>query len=281
MPDDQRVVGEPMGEDMRLRWLLCGVVLIGMAGEACAADMPEFLRGSQTVINASGPVRWDGFYVGGQVGMSVSGADFTNTDPLMTSLLARSLPVRTSATSALGERDSTGSHFGGFIGYNWQFDDTVIGIEANYSRLDKSIGSTSVLTGTALAPDGNVYPFRADGAATVHLSDLANFRVRAGWAAGCFMPYATVGFAVARADVTRTVTVNLLTPAGTPPFAPVTGTEDVKDRFGFGYTGGFGLDYAVMRNLFVRAEYEYDYFSNFEGVNAHIHNVRLGAAFKF
>jgi opacity protein-like surface antigen len=270
-----------MGEIMRLRSVLCGVVLIALAGEACAADMPDFLRGSQTVINASGPVRWDGVYVGAHGGMSVSGADFTSTDTLMTALLGRTLPVTNSSASSLGKADTTGSHFGGFVGYNWQFDDTVISVEGNYSRINNTITATDAFVGTAFAPDGNRYPFTGSGSSTLHMTDVANFRMRAGWAAGSFLPYAFVGVAAARADVSRTVAVNYTVPAGTPPFAQVTGTEDIKDRFGFGYTAGFGLDYAVMRNFFLRAEYEYANFNNFESTNAHVHNARLGAAFKF
>src|SRR5258708_29746957 len=86
-----------MGEVMRLRSLLCGVVLVGMAGEACAADLSDtLLRGSQTVISAPGSSRWDGFYVGGQVGATVSGADFsTATRSLILSSLANSKVVDT------------------------------------------------------------------------------------------------------------------------------------------------------------------------------------------
>ena len=41
------------------RWLLCGVALVAMGLEAGAADMPDFLRGSQPVIAMSGGPRWD------------------------------------------------------------------------------------------------------------------------------------------------------------------------------------------------------------------------------
>ena len=281
MPDDRGVVVSQWVKVMRLRWLLCGVVLIGMVGEACAADMPEFLRGSQTVINASGPTRWDGFYFGGQVGANVSGADFTSTGPLLPALLATTGPVVSASGSGLSQRDTTGSHFGGFIGYNTQWDEVVLSVEANYSRLDKSITSNNLLMGTAFGPDGNRYPLSGSGSATMHLTDLATFRLRAGWAAGDFMPYAFVGVAAGRADVTYSVIANYVTPPGAPTFAPLTGTETLKDRLGYGFTGGFGLDYAVMRNFFLRAEYEYVYFENFEATNVHTNNVRLGAAFKF
>ena len=60
------------------RLLLCGVAIVGMGIEANAADMPDFLRGSTTVVAAPGGPRWDGFYVGAHAGWSVPGIDFTN-----------------------------------------------------------------------------------------------------------------------------------------------------------------------------------------------------------
>src|SRR5205807_3407483 len=110
-----------VGEVMRLRSLLCGVVLAGMAGEACAADLSDtFLRGSQTVISAPGAARWDGFYVGGQVGATTSGADFSAaTKSLIVSSLASSKFVDTANVqnyTFLGKADTSAASFGGFVG---------------------------------------------------------------------------------------------------------------------------------------------------------------------
>ena len=77
------------GERVMLRWLLCGVAIVGMGLEARAADLGDlFLRGSSTVISAPGGTRWDGFYVGGQVGMSVPGIDFANNTSSMEAVLS-------------------------------------------------------------------------------------------------------------------------------------------------------------------------------------------------
>src|SRR4051794_2484039 len=78
MPDDHRQCSIAVRGRVMRRWLLCGVAVIGLGFEASAADMPDFLRGSSTVIAAPGGPRWDGFYVGGVVGWSVPGIDFTN-----------------------------------------------------------------------------------------------------------------------------------------------------------------------------------------------------------
>src|SRR3954451_5097825 len=104
------------GEKVMLRWLLCGAAVIGMGLEARAADLGDsFLRGSSTVISAPGGTRWDGFYIGGHVGASIPGIDFTNNTPQVTALLSGP-PITSRTATALGIRDSTGTHFGGFIG---------------------------------------------------------------------------------------------------------------------------------------------------------------------
>src|SRR5882757_6375570 len=66
------------GRVMRLRSLLCGLAIFGMAEGAQAADLGEaFLRGS-TIVTQPGGTRWDGFYVGGHVGGNWSGANFAD-----------------------------------------------------------------------------------------------------------------------------------------------------------------------------------------------------------
>ena len=73
--------------------------------------------------------------------------------------------------------------------------------------------------------------------------------------------------------------------ANTPPGAvvppPFTVSQSFTNQFGYGYAAGLGVDFCLMANLFARAEYEYVQFPDFQGLNAHIHNVRIGAALKF
>src|SRR5215212_11218012 len=130
-----------------LRSLLCGVAIFGAAVQAHAADMSEpFLRGSSVVAAPSGP-RWEGFYVGGHVGMSVPGIDFTNnTNDVRT--LAGLAGISSPTVTPLGNQDSTSKHFGGFVGYQQQWDGAVIGLEGNYNWLDKSLTATNTIGGS-------------------------------------------------------------------------------------------------------------------------------------
>ena len=52
----------------RMRWLLCGLAIVGMAPQARAADLSDtFLRGSQTFQRRPSGARWEGFYAGGHM----------------------------------------------------------------------------------------------------------------------------------------------------------------------------------------------------------------------
>jgi outer membrane immunogenic protein len=265
------------------RLLLCGVAIIGIGFEANAADMPDFLRGSSTVIAAPGP-QWDGFYVGAHVGWSVPGIDFTNNATGLQAVAGLGGATSVSA-SAIGSNDSTATHFGGFAGYQQQWDGAVFGVEGTYNWLDKSVTATNTLSGTFGAPLDNLI-YSGAGAVTARIIDYGTIRVKGGWAASSmFMPYATFGLAIGRMDITRSVLMtpiaSVSTPAGTFVPSPFTVSENLQNQFGYGYAAGVGVDICLMANLFARAEYEYVQFPDFQGLNAHLHNVRVGAALKF
>src|SRR5450830_1771648 len=118
-----------------LRAGLAALALILMApAGVVAADMPEFLRGSYSPSSS----RWDGFYVGGQATYLSGGADFGNaTQPLVAYILRNTFIEDTFGVSnwtTLGRRDANSSGFGGFVGYNAQWDDVVLGLEVNYIK---------------------------------------------------------------------------------------------------------------------------------------------------
>jgi len=268
-----------------LRWLLCGIAIVGTALEAQAADLGDsFLRGSNTVINAPGGTRWDGFYIGGHVGMSVPGIDFTHDQPYLDAVVRKGGATSVSSTP-LGNRDTTMTHFGGFAGYQQQWDGAVVGIEGTYNWLDKSVTSDNSVIGT-FGAGGAPMNYTAAGSTEAHIIDYGTVRIKGGWAGNSFfMPYATFGLAIGRMDITRAALITPMASGNTPPGAfvpaPFTASETLKNQFGYGYAAGLGVDFCLMANLFVRAEYEYVQFPDFQGLNAHMHNVRVGAALKF
>src|ERR1044072_1407367 len=123
MPDDRgrlEVVFKQKGQVMRLRSLLCGLVFVGIAHSASAADLGDsFLRGS-TVISQPGGNRWDGVYFGGHVGATYSGADFSGaTRDLAGASLRESNFISLANVQdwrVLGKADTSGWSWGGVVG---------------------------------------------------------------------------------------------------------------------------------------------------------------------
>ena len=187
--------------------------------------------------------------------------------------------------TTLSKADTSATSFGGFAGYNFQFEDAVLGFEVNYSRMSLNTGATdrqSVLyaNDAGAAPGQHfVYHLTVDGNAAIRITDLMTLRARAAGLQANSCPMRFVGFAVARADVTRSATVTVdrddfpdaRNSSDSIPDAPFTPTPrtDVKDGgFYGGYTGGLGLEWAVMPNVFLRAEWEYVVLPNVQSLGS-------------
>ncbi len=79
-------------------------------------------------------VNWQGFYVGGQVSYgSVTSkiAPDANSDMQAQSNFPPPAGVAYNWLSLPSAHDSR-TGFGGFVGYNWQWEDVVLGLEGNY-----------------------------------------------------------------------------------------------------------------------------------------------------
>jgi len=273
---------------MRLRSLLCGVALIGMAGEAGAADLGDVLRGSTTIVSQPGGTRWDGFYFGAQAGANWSGTDFANSTKSLVSFILRNTTIEdefhVSDWTTLGKYDTSGSSYGAFVGYQTQWDSAVIGVEANYNRTNLGMAARDSMGRIFATSDGYNNDVTVIASSNIHITDYGTLRVRGGWAADCFMPYGFAGIAIGRADVTRSARViaSGTSTTGGPPYATdETNSETKTGAFAYGYTAGLGVDVAVLQNVFVRGEYEYVQFGEFNNLKTHIHTARVAAGLKF
>ena len=198
-----------------MRRFLLAAMVFGTAAGAHAADMPDYLRGS---LGEPAPTRnWDGWYAGGQATYSSSGTDFSQSVVGLTNFIFRDsvLQQPTSTWSLLNKTNGQASGFGAFVGRNYQWDDLVFGIEANYNYLvdlaTSTSGSNSLLITNPpgdTPPPGvtDVYGVTLTGKAAAQIKDVITFRGRAGWATGNFSPYIFGGVAVGRMDISRSVT---------------------------------------------------------------------------
>jgi outer membrane immunogenic protein len=140
------------GQNLRAGLAALALILMAPAG-AVAADMPEFLRGSYSPSST----RLDGFYVGGQAGKTFGSADFGNADNSLVSYMLANTELQSIVTNFTTlPKGSTGSQsYGGFIGYNYQWDDVVLGAELNYNHMSIRIGAQDSI-GPILVPGASV-----------------------------------------------------------------------------------------------------------------------------
>ncbi|MEW6641695.1 MAG: outer membrane beta-barrel protein [Pseudomonadota bacterium] len=288
------------------RWMLAAVVA-GVAQGAQAADLPDLsdlpvLRGGITDGLSHSTVNWQGAYVGGQVGYSSGTMDFGGASKSLTDFIFRNTNLQdvTTNVSLLGKAHPGGTSFGGFVGYNAQWDDVVLGIEANYSRLSGFSGASQatygpIATGKSCGADSAVdictVSLSMIGQASANVTDVLTLRGRAGWAIDNFMPYMFGGLALGRADIFRSVTPNAqavhISSDGSIPTHRGTLTQfqtafdGGNGVFMYGYTAGIGLEAMLIGGLFARAEYEYVHFTKIKDIDIQINTVRAGVGYKF
>ena len=233
------------------RILLATVALAALgSANALAADMPQ-RPVYKTPVMMAPPPTWTGFYIGGDVGYGWGTSDGTLTNS------AGAFPVPYSA-------DPNGVIGGGFLGYNYQINQFVVGIEADWQAAD--------LTGSASSPLFGGFTM------STKVNDYGSLRGRLGYAMDRWLIFATGGWAWGNASTSYAVT-------GTPAF--------YKNSFtGNGWTAGAGVEYAFTNNWLARFEYRYtdlgshsyvDTVSNSAetGNRITVNDVRLGVAYKF
>jgi opacity protein-like surface antigen len=287
-----------------------------MAVGAQAADMPDLpaLRGGFTEGLSRTRVNWDGFYVGGQIGYESANMDFSRSIVGLSNSIFRNsvLQQPTSQWSVLTPNGAQGNSFGAFIGRNWQWDDIVVGVEANYRYVNKITSSSMNTISLVIAnpagsspPPNHTYSYYTTltGAAQVTIKDVTTFRGRAGWAAGNWLPYAFGGIAVGRMDAQRSVSSNVtlrddetvttvdafgnvttfsLAPVYSPvPSVSLTADEKKVNAYVVGWTGGLGFEYCLWGGMFMRAEYEYTKFTPIKNTPIAMNSARLGIGYKF
>jgi outer membrane immunogenic protein len=272
-----------------MRLAVCGVLMAALVQQAVGADAPfPILRGTQTYeVGPPNYFRWEGMYAGAQVGAGTSNMNFRDApNSIINHALRQSTlegEFNVSQWPVLSSVDTRSPNAGGFIGYNAQFEDVVLGIEGNYNRTSLTARQADSLVRVVTTADGNQYDTLVNASASIQIQDYATLRARAGWAAGRFLPYAMMGFAFGTANIQRTAFVDAIVqaPGGPPFFIGPFGATESKKAFIYGYSAGGGLDVALTSRIFLRGEYEYVKFSPVMGIRANVQAGRVGAALRF
>lgn len=273
-----------------MRGLVVAVAFGVIAQSAAAADMP-LLRGS-LLDSPRRYVNWEGFYLGGQASYGTTDSDFTNsTKGVVDQLLAVTLvnsSMNVSDWPVLGKQSSHGQGYGGFVGYNWQFTDVVVGLEANYTQgnfknSDTNESNPIERCNTLSDTRYHCVTYRSDAA--IKIRDLGSARARAGWSIGGFLPYMFGAVSLGQADIMRAAAITDRIYDAPLPAGAYLGTnfdsktQLLKGHFIYGYGGGLGIDMMLYEGLFVRAEWEYLKFA--APIDTSVSTVRGGVGYKF
>jgi outer membrane immunogenic protein len=245
-----------------MKGVVGGAALVALvaAGPATADEMTW--RSTAPVYTHTGFYNWTGFYIG----LNGGGHWSNDSDPaIVTSSTfwnANNLAIVSAAVPLTF--DKTGFAAGGQAGYNWYLYSFVLGVEADIMGLSGTAARS--LTFTLPAPKQQ--DMFADSA-----SDrwIATFRGRAGYAFDRVLFYITGGGAASNWSITHSYSDNF--GAGTP----LTTAQVTQTRYG--WTAGGGIEYAVLNNWTVRAEYVYASFSAIGSTLAFQNTPGHGATF--
>jgi outer membrane immunogenic protein len=273
-----------------MRRIMLSLVALGFVQSALAADYGEpYLRGSQSYYVPGNPAyyRWDGFYMGGTVGATYGRGDFGQGVGSLVANILRNTTIESEAQvsswNTLSRSDAKGISFGGFAGWNAQWENAVLGVEVNYSWTNQDVAATDSIARSFTTSDGYFYNVSVDGSAGMKVKDYGSFRARAGWVFDNIMPYGFVGLALVRGDVVRSATVDLVATRAASPTLALNQTQAITsaNTVGYGYALGLGADWAILPNVFLRAEYEYMSFGEIKDIKLQIQTARIGAGLKF
>jgi opacity protein-like surface antigen len=306
-----------------MRFAIFGVlvglgVLAPMTVQAGDLDFGVLRGGSYEPAVAPSPANWDGIYVGGHGGWSSGSFGFGAVyQPVVANVLRATKIEQELGASTLLHADGVrrdGASFGAFAGVNYQFDDTVVGVELDYTHFGVTgRAPQDFIARSTIGSDGFYRAVYLSGDAATRVNDYATVRARVGYTIGDFMPFVTGGFAIGRAQVTDQTSVQAVTfdqatyranqaltdkskavnvfnsgysyfnqdnPGGSIIASPIVVPRS-KEKIVGGIAAGAGIEYAITPSLILRAEYQYVLFNDFDGHKMNLNTVRGGAAVKF
>jgi outer membrane immunogenic protein len=227
--------------------------ILGTSGSAFAADMP---------VKAPPPApppflvaTWTGFYVGlnagGNWGTSnrstevVTPGNFFDSTcfPPISSCFVNTIDVQNAGAQKTDTRGFVG---GGQVGYNWQTDNIVLGIETDFEYF-RSAGTSSKTVAVVSGSPGTVTV-----TSSISTDWLYTLRPRLGWAVNNWLFYATGGLAVSNLKPSWTYSDSHF---GTSAAGSFSNTKT-------GWTVGGGVEAMLPNRWVVGVEYLFVKFNN-------------------
>jgi outer membrane immunogenic protein len=217
--------------------LVAGAALLALiAGAAHAADLPIVPYGGPIIVPA---YQWSGFYLGANAGGHFGNDKITTT---MTPVLGFS-PAEAVAIDSVSPTTLKPAGFIGGLqgGYNWQFNQILVGFEVDANWMSGTASRTLLNLPTAF-PNESMFN-------QTNAIFLFTARPRVGWVWDRALLYVTGGYAMGNVKFNDFFTAS--TSIGPAPFGTVT-TAHMS-----GWTAGLGFEYGLSEAWTVKAEYLY------------------------
>jgi len=212
--------------------LLATAAVAVLSAPASAADLPARMPTKAPPL-APPPYNWSGFYVGVNLGGSWGNQDNT-------------LQTVGGVVSSTNSDHIDGVIGGGQIGFNWQYNQWVVGLEADIQ------GSGQKGDGSFFLPGGGV--LLVIPSTSISYEDKLNWfgtvRGRVGWAFDRWLPYITGGWAFGHGEINGTTAIG----------AAATSFSGSKDYSG--WTIGGGVEWAFYDQWSAKLEYLYINFGD-------------------
>jgi outer membrane immunogenic protein len=234
---------------MHKRLFMASVGAIALTGSAALAAEPLPLPPPPPIFT------WTGVYVGAQIGYAWGTGNFNDTgfDPITRTFISGTLA-----------NNPNGVIGGAHLGYQFQFDESVLGINPLVLGIEGSVDGTS-LTNTAMV----TFPVAFQGGtltAQTSADVQGSIRGKIGIAWDRLLIYGTGGVAFGGFS-----TDFVLVDTRFPIFATAN-TSSTR----VGWTAGGGIQYAVVNNWWVFAEYR---FTDFGSIRDILFGLPAGAFF--
>jgi outer membrane immunogenic protein len=243
--------------------LLAAAATMAIAAPAIAADLPARTY-TKAPVMVSPIYDWSGFYIGANAGgawentqTNYSYTSFpASAPPGFQDVFGPGGPLNVGGGSAvasaisqgfipgtLGKKDLGVFTAGGQIGYNAQFNQFVVGFEADLNWLNGDNKTSPFVARPNIANLTNV------ASSTAGLQWLGTVRGRAGFAVDRALFYVTGGLAYGDAKASSAAAI--FDGTNTDLYA------GSLSKIRTGYTVGGGLEYAITNNVTLRGEYLY------------------------
>jgi outer membrane immunogenic protein len=189
---------------------------------------------------------WTGFYIGGNVGYGWGSYGASNATGTIVTANGGSAPYGFNAVSGNGDGITAGIQ----AGYNWQIEQTVLGIEADWQYLDSKASTGNSAIAVPSFTGGNF-----SGTTSVSTDWFATLRGRVGYAFGPALLYGTGGIALAETKLSANATGSIVTNIFPLTLGPLGSMNASDGAVLVGYAVGGGLEYALGPGWSVKGEY--------------------------